>query len=87
MILMDFNKKKIYEKDIQYYAHSLKDFVKVYRDHIYIDNDKDFHYLEILDNFADLLLQKRYSELFDDDVEIIYEDAEIIDYSKYEAPF
>lgn len=57
-------------------AYNIKSFTKVYRSYIRLTKEEDTRILDTLDEFADMLLKKRYSDLFDDRVII---DKELTD--------
>lgn len=85
MLLISGNKNiiRINESDIQYFAKKLKMFVKYYYDHIYIEDDSVFEKLHVLDNIAEILLNKQYSEVFDDNIVIEYDKIDVL----FEVPF
>lgn len=79
LYLHDYNLK---ESDIKYissdklneFATHIKNFTSTYRKYIRINSEKEIRILDTLDNFADMIFQRKYKELFDDDVVIDYSD-------------
>lgn len=79
MIFLHNNPKKtkvVNEQDIQELGENIAHFVNSYEKYLYVlddPDDKTFIYLNELKKVVKLIEQRRYSELFEDDTEIIYD--------------
>ena len=83
-ILIDPNSDRIVLniKEIDEFAHALKKYVDTYYTNIYIVDKEQIKRLERLDKIADALLQRRFTEIFESNVDIEY-DGRLL----YEIPF
>ena len=79
MIFLHNNPKKtkvVNEQDIKELGENIAHFVNSYEKYLYVlddPDDKTFIYLNELKKVVKLIEQRRYSELFEDDTEIIYD--------------
>lgn len=73
------NRIVIKAEDIKYFTQQLKKFVDTYFNDIFIFNSDDLRTLDVLDKIADALIQKRYDEIFERNVDIDYGDDLLIE--------
>lgn len=73
------NRIVIKAEDITYFTQQLKKFVDTYFNDIFIFNSDDLRTLDVLDKIADALIQKRYDEIFERNVDIDYGDDLLIE--------
>lgn len=76
------NKEVIHIKDIDEFAHALKEYVDTYYNNIFIQNEKELERLDRLNSIADALLQRRFMDVFEPFVEVDYGDHLL-----FEIPF
>ena len=65
---------KLFEEDLEFYAHQLYALVKLYREHIYIKSDKQLNALNELEYYANQMVNKNYDALITNAHEIITKD-------------
>lgn len=79
MVFLHNNPKKtksVSEEDVQELGENIANFVNSYEKYLYVlddPDDKTFIYLNELKRIVRLIEQRRYSELFEDDTEVIYD--------------
>ena len=79
LFIEDKESIKIFNRDIQELGNDLLKFVDTYRKYVYIHKEEDFKILDMFEQIGILIKQRRYSELFPDNVEIIYDEPILID--------
>ena len=79
LIINDKDSIKIFNRDVQELGNDLLKFVEVYRKYVYIHKDEDFKVLDMFEQIGMMIKQRRYSELFPENVEIIYDEPILID--------
>ena len=79
LIINDKESIKIFNRDVQELGNDLLKFVEVYRKYVYIHKDEDFKVLDMFEQIGMMIKQRRYSELFPENVEIIYDEPILID--------
>lgn len=79
LFIEDKESIKIFNRDIQELGNDLLKFVDTYRKYVYIYKEEDFKTLDMFEQIGILIKQRRYSELFPSNVEIIYDEPILID--------
>jgi hypothetical protein len=79
LFIEDKESIKIFNRDVQELGNDLLKFVDTYRKYVYIHKEEDFKILDMFEQIGILIKQRRYSELFPDNVEIIYDEPILID--------
>ena len=79
LFIEDKESIKIFNRDVQELGNDLLKFVDTYRKYVYIHKEEDFKILDMFEQIGILIKQRRYSELFPSNVEIIYDEPILID--------